>query len=87
MFYDLVSYHMPTEYTINTYARGMLLFYAITEMVGYENLNQALAQFAADHCYGFGNTYDLTHTLEANLGYDLVNFINNYLAGRQNTVL
>ncbi len=87
MFYDLVSYRMPTEYTINTYARGMLLFYAITEMVGYENLNQALAQFAADHCYGFGNTYDLTHTLEANLGYDLVNFINNYLAGRQNTVL
>lgn len=87
MYNDLITYRMPSEYTINTYARGMLLFYAISEMVGYENLNKALAQFAAEHCYGFGNTYDLTHTLEANLGYDLVNFINNYLAGRQSTVL
>lgn len=87
MYYDLTFYKMPTEYAINTYARGMLLFYAITEMVGYNNLNQALAQFAADHCYGFGTTYALTHTLEDNLGYDLINFINNYLAGRQDSVL
>ncbi|MCM1404118.1 MAG: M1 family metallopeptidase [Prevotella sp.] len=87
MYNDLIAYRMPTEYTINTYARGMLLFYAISEMVGYENLNQALAQFATEHCYSFGTANDLIHTLEANLGYDLVNFINNYLAGRQSTVL
>lgn len=87
MYYDLTYYRMPSEYTINTYARGMLLFYAITELVGYENLNQALSNYANEHCFDFANTYDLTHSLEDDLGYDLVNFINNYLAGRQTSVL
>lgn len=87
LYYDLVHYKMPTEYAINTYARAMLLFYAITEMVGYENLNQALAQYATKNYLGFATTYTLIHTLEDNLGYDLVNFINNYLAGHQNDVL
>ena len=87
MYRTTAEYRMPTEYTINTYARGMLMFYAISEMVGYENLNQALSQFAAANCYGFATTNKLTHTLEDNLGFDLVKFINNYLAGRQDTVL
>jgi len=78
---------MPTEYVINTYARGMLLFYAITEKIGYENLNATLAKFAAKNCFGFATKNDLIQTLEDNLGYDLVNFINNYLAGKQDTVL
>lgn len=81
------EYKMPTEYTINIYARGMLLFYAISEKVGYENLNTALAKYAAVNCFQFANSYTLTHTLEDELGYDLVKFINNYLAGRQDTVL
>ena len=87
MYYDLINYRMPTEYAINTYARGMLLFYAISEMVGYQNLNAALSKYANAHCFGFATTYTLTHALEDNLGYDLVNFINNYLAGRQDSVL
>ncbi len=87
MYKSSSDYRMPTEYTINTYARGMLLFYAISEMVGYENLNMALAKFATANCYSFGTINGLTHTLEDNLGYDLVKFINNYLAGRQDTVL
>ena len=87
MYGDLISYKMPTEYTINTYARGMLLFYEISEMIGYENLNQALAKFASENCYKFATSYRLTHALEDNLGYDLVNFMNNYLAGKQNNVL
>ena len=87
MYRELIAYQMPLEYTINTYARGMLLFYQITEMVGYENLNQALAKYISENCYNFATTYTLTHTLEDNLGYDLVNFINNYLAGRQNNVI
>ncbi len=87
MYKNSTDYHMPTEYTINTYARGMLLFYAISEMVGYENLNQALAKFATENCYRFCTIYRLTHSLEDSLGYDLVKFINNYLAGRQDTVL
>lgn len=81
------KYRMPTEYTINTYARGMLLFYAITEKVGYENLNQALAHYATTYCYKFATTNTLTRVLEDELGYDLVNFMNNYLAGRQDSVL
>ncbi len=87
MLKSTTDYHMPTEYTINTYARGMLLFYAISEMVGYDNLNQALAQFASDNCYGFATINRLTHALEDDLGYDLVKFMNNYLAGRQDSVL
>ena len=87
MLKESIDYRMPTEYTINTYARAMLLFYAITEKVGYENLNQALAKYAADNCYKFANTHTLTHTLEDELGYDLVKFMNNYLAGRQDSVL
>ena len=87
MYGDLISYKMPTEYTINTYARGMLLFYEISEMIGYKNLNQALAKFASENCYKFATSYRLTHALEDNLGYDLVNFMNNYLAGKQNNVL
>ena len=83
----LSDYKMPSEYTINTYARGMLLFYEITEMVGYENLNQALAKYAHERCYGFASIYTLSHSLEDSLGYDLVNFINNYLAGKQSDVL
>ena len=47
MYRTTAEYRMPTEYTINTYARGMLMFYAISEMVGYENLNQALTLLAA----------------------------------------
>lgn len=81
------AYKMPTEYTINTYARAMLLFYAISEKVGYENLNAALAKYAAHHCYQFATVQSLTQALEDELGYDLVNFMNNYLAGRQDTVL
>ena len=87
MLQNSTEYRMPTEYTINTYARGMLLFYAISEMVGYENLNTALAQFATANCYKFATINRLTHTLEDNLGYDLIKFINNYLAGRQDSVL
>lgn len=87
MYQSSSDYRMPTEYTINTYARGMLLFYAISEMVGYQNLNQALAQYATTNCYQFATTYTLTHTLEDCLGYDLIKFINNYLAGRQDSVL
>jgi len=87
MYNDLIAYKMPTEYVINTYARGMLLFYAITEKIGYENLNATLAKFAAKNCFGFATKNDLIQTLEDNLGYDLVNFINNYLAGKQDTVL
>jgi len=87
MYKSLIGYKMPSEYTINTYARGMLLFYNISEMVGYENLNQALAKFAKENCYDFATTYKLTHTLEDCLGYDLINYINNYLAGKQNNVL
>ena len=87
MYQSSSDYRMPTEYTINTYARGMLMFYAITEMVGYENLNMALAKFANEKCYEFATISSLTHTLEDNLGYDLVKFINNYLAGRQDSVL
>ena len=87
MIQSSYDYRMPTEYTINTYARGMLLFYAISEKVGYDNLNQALAKYAANNCYHFATIYTLTHTLEDELGYDLVNFMNNYLAGRQDTVL
>ncbi len=87
MYQGANEYRMPTEYTINTYARGMLLFYAISEMVGYENLNHALAKYAAANCYGFATTNTLTHVLEDDLGYDLVKFINNYLAGRQDSVL
>ncbi|MBO4726146.1 MAG: M1 family metallopeptidase [Clostridia bacterium] len=87
MYNSTTQYKMSTEYTINTYARGMLLFYAIHEMVGYENLNAALAQYATDHCYGFATFTSLTHALEDQLGYDLVKFMNNYLAGRQDAVL
>ena len=64
-----------------------ILFYNITEMIGYENLNHALAQFAQENCYSFATTYKLAHCLEDNLGYDLINYINNYLAGKQNNVL
>lgn len=87
MYKSLNGYYMPSEYTINTYARGMLLFYNISEMIGYENLNQALANFAHENCYDFATTNKLSHALEDDLGYDLVNYINNYLAGRQDTVL
>lgn len=87
MYRSSTDYQMSSEYTINTYARGMLLFYAISEMVGYENLNHALAQYATEYCYQFASTNTLTHALEDQLGYDLVKFINNYLAGRQDSVL
>ncbi|MBQ7973595.1 MAG: hypothetical protein IJ295_01400, partial [Clostridia bacterium] len=87
MHKDLNSYKMPSEYTINTYARGMLLFYNITEMIGYQNLNEALAKFASANCFDFATTYKLSHTLEDNLGYDLINYINNYLAGKQDNVI
>lgn len=87
MHRGLINYKMPSEYTINTYARGMLLFYNISEMIGYNNLNQALAKFANENCYNFATTYKLAHTLEENLGYDLVNYINNYLAGKQDIML
>lgn len=87
MYNGTTEYKMPTEYTINTYARGMLMFYAISEMVGYENLNAALAHYAADHCYSFATLTTLTHALEDDLGYDLVKFMNNYLAGKQDSVL
>lgn len=87
MHRDLITYKMPSEYTINTYARGMLLFYNITEMIGYENLNQTLAKFAEANCYKFATPYALSHTLEDNLGYDLIKYINNYLAGRQSNML
>ena len=83
----LDEYRLQSEYTINTYARGMLLFYYITDMVGYQNLNQALAQFAQANCFQFGDMYELSSTLEASLGKDLIKYINNYLAGNQPTVV
>lgn len=78
-----LSYKLSSEYTINTYARGMLLFYNITDMVGYQNLNHALAQFARDNQFKFGTARTLTKTLEEQLGYDLQNYCDNYLAGNQ----
>ncbi len=82
-----VGYKSASEYTINTYARGMLLFYNITTMVGHVNLNHALSKFATDHCFQFGTTYDLASTLEAELGHDLVKYLNNYLAGNETVML
>ncbi|MCQ2381904.1 MAG: M1 family metallopeptidase [Clostridia bacterium] len=87
MYKSTIEYRMPSEYTINTYARGMLLFYAISEMVGYENLNQALSKYATANCFKFATVNTLTHTLEDNLGYDIVKLINKYLAGKQSSVL
>lgn len=86
MYRDLLSYKLPSEYTINTYARGMLLFYNITQMVGYQNLNQALAEFARQNCFTFATKNNLSRVLEACLGKDLVKYINNYLAGNQDIV-
>lgn len=86
MYKDLVSYKSQSEYTINTYARGMLLFYNITEMVGYQNLNNALAEFAKQNCFAFANKNSLCKILEACLGKNLTNYINNYLAGKQDIV-
>ena len=87
MLLGLLGYKSTSEYTINTYARGMLLFYNISTMVGHVNLNQALGKFAAEHCFQFGTAYALGTTLEAELGHDLSNYLNNYLAGNETPML
>lgn len=87
MLLGLLGYKSSSEYTVNTYARGMLLFYNITTRVGHKNLNHALGKFAAAHCFQFGDSYTLISTLEAELGHDLINYINNYLAGKETPML
>ena len=87
MLPSLLAYKSSSEYTINTYARGMLLFYNISTMVGHANLNKALGKFANDNCFQFATTYALGTTLEAELGHNLNDYLNNYLAGNEPPML
>jgi aminopeptidase N len=78
---DISAFNSGYEYTFNTYCRGMLLFYNIAKMTGYEKFNSALAAFVQNNKFKFGIKEDLILCLEKTLNVSLGNYFNNYLAG------
>ncbi len=78
---DLHSFKSSFEYTMNTYSRGMLLFYGIHEMVSYQKLNTALSSYIEENRFDFASKTSLIQHLEQELGRDLEDYFNKYLAG------
>jgi hypothetical protein len=78
---DINNFGSGYEYTFCTYCRGMLLFYNIAKMIGYEQFNKGLSAFAVRQRFTFGTQNDLISTLEDTFNTKLGTYFNNYLAG------
>jgi hypothetical protein len=78
---DINSFGSGYEYTFCTYCRGMLLFYNIAKMAGYEKFNSGLGAFAAANKFTFGTQSTLVSALEDALRTKLGVYFDNYIAG------
>jgi aminopeptidase N len=78
---DINAFKSGYEYTFCTYCRGMLLFYNIAKMTGYERFNKGLSAFMSAKRFDFGTKEALVSSLENTLNTKLVTYFDNFIAG------
>ncbi|MDR0384356.1 MAG: M1 family metallopeptidase [Christensenellaceae bacterium] len=79
---DINDFNTGYEYTFCTYQRGMLLYYNLGKLAGFERINDGLKLFANAVKFKFGTIETLKDALRESLNTDIDRYVDQFIAGR-----